>query len=362
MLTMDLKVPRSSRSPDARRCFIAAHASPITLTGMPSFTDRSARSSRPARSFPSARVTRMAAAALGLCLAATACGSSVSVDAAPSGGDAVPEPSTSAPPPMPELPRGGTTIFPQNIVVMYYGSARTPALGVLGEGTPQKAAVRLEKAAAPWGPASGRQVLPAFELITTMAQIDPGKDGDGSEPLTDEEVQAYLDVARKNKMLVVLDFQPGRATFLDQVKMFEKFVVQPDVGIALDPEWKLRKGQRALGQIGSARAAEINEVSAYVSDLVAKNNLPEKILIVHQFQQFQLKDRDKIIDAPGLATIIHIDGFGSRSAKFQTYGLLSSKTPQFVNGFKLFYDEDVKLLTPKRTMAMRPQPELVSYQ
>src|SRR5262249_18711517 len=35
-----------------------------------------------------------------------------------------------------ELPRGGSQIFPRYRVVAYYGAAGTPALGVLGQGSP----------------------------------------------------------------------------------------------------------------------------------------------------------------------------------------------------------------------------------
>lgn len=276
---------------------------------------------------------------------------------------ASPSPTPSpAPPPPPELPRGGRTIFPANFVVMHYGTAGTGALGVLGEGTPEQAAVRLEAAAAPFGVASGRPVLPAFEFITTVASDKPDDDGDYSVAVDPSLVQKYYDVARANKMLFVMDFQPGRADFLDQVKRYESFLRQPDVGIALDPEWKLTPTQRPNRQVGTTTAAPVNAVSDYLARLVAENNLPEKLFIVHQFQKRQIPDRAAIVDRPGLATVLHVDGFGTQADKFATYAVLASTTGQFVNGFKLFLDEDTDLLTPAEVVAMRPMPELVSYQ
>ena len=262
----------------------------------------------------------------------------------------------------PELPRGGTSIFPDHTVVMYYGTAGTGALGVLGETSPQEAAERLEEAAAPFGKAAGTKVLPAFELITTVASSSAGKDGDYSDMLDGDAVQEYIDAARENDMLVVLDFQPGRAEFLDQVKQYEEYLVQPEVGVALDPEWKLKADQVPLEQIGVSRAAPINEVSQYLSDLVVDNGLPEKIFLVHQFKTYMLPDREKIVDREGLATVLHVDGFGSQEAKFQTYDILASRDGQFVNALKLFYDEDVDLLTPAEAMKIKPRPMLISYQ
>lgn len=270
-------------------------------------------------------------------------------------------------PPVPYLPRGGHRIFPDHMVVMAYGTAGTGALGLLGEVSPQEAARRLETGSVQWAKASGRPVLPAFELITTVAQRAPGADGAYSAGLAPADVQRYLDAARAAKMLLVLDFQPGRAEVLAQVKRYEQFFVQPEVGIALDPEWVLRPGQRPGRQIGSLSAAEVNAVSGYLSDLVVRHRLPEKVFMVHQFKQYMLPDRSAIVDRFGLATVFHVDGFGPRHSKRETYSLLASPDGRIpgglvVNGFKLFLDEDVDLMTAADVMALRPRPELVSYQ
>lgn len=270
---------------------------------------------------------------------------------------------TPTPEPPPELPRGGRTIFPGNVVVAYYGVPQGSGdLGILGQGTPDEQAAALEEAAAPFAVAAGRPVLPAFELITTVAQTASGTDGDFSEPLAVEQVQTYLDAARRAKMLLILDLQPGRASFLDQAKLFEQFLVEPDVGLALDPEWKLTADQRPLRQIGRTSAAAINEVSAYLQGLVDENDLPQKIMMVHQFKSFSIPDREQVISRPGLATVLHVDGFGSQGAKKDTYDVLAAKGGELINGFKLFLDEDTNLLTPAETMAIVPQPDLVTYQ
>ncbi len=285
-----------------------------------------------------------------------------------------PSPSTSpspSPSPSPaalaQLPRGGRTIFPRHTVVMAYGAASTPGLGMLGEVPPDQAAARLLAGAVPFQPASGRPVLPAFELITTVAQRSPGADGAYSGYVSDADVQRYLDAARKAKMLLVLDFQPGRADVLAQVKRYERFLLEPEVGVALDPEWVLQPGQRPGRQIGTMDAATVNRVSSYLGNLTVKAALPEKLFIVHQFKTRMLPDRQAIVARPGLALVFHIDGFGSRRDKRATYDLLSvkdGKAPggQAHNGFKLFLDEDIDLMTPAETMALVPRPELVSYQ
>jgi len=313
-------------------------------------------------------VLRRSLAALLLCLS-TACAASTTPEPVAAERSASPTATPSpTPKPVPYLPRGGHGVFQYGrMVVMAYGTADTPVLGVLGEGPPDEAAQRLEELAQRWEQAGSPPVLPAFELITSVAQRAPGPDGRYSTGLTHEQVQRYLDAARRARMLLVLDFQPGRANVLDQVKHYEEFLLQPEVGIAIDPEWVLKEGQRPGRQIGSLDAATINAVSAYLSNLVRTHRLPEKVFLVHQFKTYMLPDREKIVDRFGLATVFHVDGFGPRHAKRETYDLLSSKDGvipggRVHNGYKLFIDEDVPLQEPAEVLAIRPRPELVSYQ
>lgn len=261
-----------------------------------------------------------------------------------------------------ELPRGGRSIFPTYEVVAHYGTATTAVLGVLGEGTPDQAGRNLLAAAEPFGKASGRRILPAFELIVSVAQRSPGDDGDYSAYIPDADIERYLAAARRIKALVLLDLQPGLADPLAQAQHFEKFLREPDVGLALDPEWKLYGDQKPGRQIGTLDAASVNRVSAWLGELTARLDLPEKLFVLHQFQQRMLPDRDAIVVRPGLATVVHVDGFGTRGGKLETYAAVADTTGRLRNGFKLFLDEDVDLMSPAEVMALTPQPDLITYQ
>jgi len=259
----------------------------------------------------------------------------------------------------PQLPLGGTKIFPKYRVVAYYGTAGNKALGVLGEGSPDKMLPKLRGAAK--GFAGDRKIQVAYELIASVAQGSPGADGDYSKMVDLGKIQRYVDQARRNKVLVILDLQPGRGDFLPQARALERFLTQPHVGLALDPEWRMAKDKVPGRTIGSARAAEINRVSAYVSGLVKQHDLPEKLFVLHQFRGSMLPDVQKIKKQPGLAMVQHIDGFGSRAAKTATWNRLR-RPQQFHLGYKLFYDEDVKRYRPADVLKFKPVPELISYQ
>src|SRR5680860_716572 len=107
-----------------------------------------------------------------------------------------------------ELPLGGRTIFPEHLLVAYYGTAGSGALGVLGEGTPDRVTKRLRQAAKPFN-ASGRTVQIVYELIVTIVDAHPGADGDYNHDIARADVERYIKAAHRNKELLVLDLQPG---------------------------------------------------------------------------------------------------------------------------------------------------------
>jgi hypothetical protein len=113
--------------------------------------------------------------------------------------------------------------------------------------------------------------------------------------------------------------------------------------------------------IGWVHADEVNEVSAYLADIVAEDDLPEKVFIVHQFRHDMIRERHRIVDRDGLAVTIHADGFGGREIKRRTYNELSVDPPLF-NGFKLFYEQDTDLFQPADVLGFAPVPDYVSYQ
>ena len=257
----------------------------------------------------------------------------------------------------------GQTMFPDHRVVALYGTQRSARLGVLGEQPPAEAAARLAEVAAPWR-AGDLPVLPAFELIATLATGTPEDRGVYNIRSSPEFVQEYLDVARRHGYYLILDIQPGQSDFLTEAKYYEEFLRQPDVGIALDPEWRTPAPDRPRGGfVGQVDAAEVNQVIDYVAQLVDEEDLPEKLVIVHQFQDRMITNRDLLVERPGVALTIHMDGFGSRAEKLNSYDIVRAEPPLDM-GLKLFYDEDIDLLDAADVLGglFDPVPVLVTYQ
>ena len=280
-------------------------------------------------------------------------------------------PATASPPPLSaapartaELPGGGTRIFEGKTYVALYGHPGSRALGVLGEQGTAATIKRAKKAAASYRPHTDRSVVPALEIIATIASRSAGSDGDFSAESSVAKLRPLVDAAGRAGTYVVLDLQPGRSTFLSQAKRYRELLLEPHVGLALDPEWRLKRGQRHLKQIGSVRASEINDVVDWLADLTRDAGLPQKMLLLHQFRTSMITNRSSLdTSRDELAMVIQMDGLGSQPAKRSTWRALRRNAPDGIAfGWKNFIDEDRPMLGPKATMAIKPEPRWVSFQ
>ncbi|MDP9433070.1 MAG: hypothetical protein M3P91_10265 [Actinomycetota bacterium] len=263
-----------------------------------------------------------------------------------------------------QLPGGGQLVLPGKRYIALYGYPNSAALGVLGEQAMEETFVRARKVAAEYEPHSDLPVIPTLEIITTVASASAGGDGDYSSESEVSDLTPWVDAAAKAGIYVVLDLQPGTTDFLTQAKLYEPLLTRPNVGLALDPEWRLKPGQRHMRQIGSVSAQEVNAVADWLAELTARHQLPQKMLLLHQFKLSMLADRQSIdMSRAELALVVQMDGHGPTSVKFDTWDALrAGAQPEFFFGWKNFYDEDMPTLTPAQTMAVRPTPWFVSYQ
>ncbi|WP_164477846.1 hypothetical protein [Nocardioides pantholopis] len=274
--------------------------------------------------------------------------------------DDAPDAAPEAPGPT-TLPHGGRRVFEDGrFLVAYYGTAGSGALGVLGEDRPAVMDRRLRRTAAAYA-RPGRPVQPVYELIVTIADRAPGRDGDYNHDLARAEVRRYLRAAHRHGALLLLDIQPGRADFLQVAKRWAWALRDPYVGLALDPEWRMPRGTDPGQVIGHVRAAEVNRTSAWLARLVRRHDLPEKLFVLHQFRTAMLPDIERIRQRPGLAAVQHVDGFGTRTEKMATFRAVA-RPRQFRLGMKVFYDEDVRRMGAPAVHRIRPRVGFVSYQ
>jgi hypothetical protein len=259
-----------------------------------------------------------------------------------------------------ELPRGGRTVFPRYRLVAYYGTAGTAGLGVLGSAPPDQITRRLGAVARQFR-MPGREIQIVYELIVAVADRSPGRDRNFSHYIDDAQVRSYINAARRHKALLVLDVQPGRASFLPMVRHFAWALKYPFVGLALDPEWRMHHSQLPGHTIGSVDGAEVNQVADYVAGLTRARHLPQKVFVVHQFRTSMVTGITRIRSHPELAMVQHVDGFGTRQQKLATYHRVERRQ-QFRLGLKLFYREDIHRFSPHDVQRIHPRPDFISYQ
>jgi hypothetical protein len=252
-----------------------------------------------------------------------------------------------------------TDVLPDNRVVAFYGA---PQMGqtILGMRRPPAAARKLAAQSAPYADLGDRPVVGAFDLVAVFATAAGGPDNRYRTRQDPQVIEIYLEQARAVDARLMLDIQPGRSTFARELDVLGDWVVQPDVDVAIDPEWNV--GRRGIpGRTeGKVTAKEVNAVSKKLAAIVKANDLPPKLLVVHQFRRGSIRQRSRIRSRSGVQIVLNFDGIGSPGPKEAGYGALSE--PPLFNGFSLFYSRDTPLMKPAAVLGLDPVPDFLLYQ
>jgi hypothetical protein len=167
--------------------------------------------------------------------------------------------------------------------------------------------------------------------------------------------------------LVFLDIQVGLSNVETEVPLLEKYLAMPNVELSLDPEFDMHNGEVPGTVIGTMDASDINWAANYLANIVAANNLPPKILVVHRFTDAMVTNTDEIKPLPQVQIVMDMDGFGFPAKKINTYEQVIVPYPVQFTGFKLFFKNDAKgplgaLMTPEQVLQLSPQPSYIQYQ
>lgn len=251
-----------------------------------------------------------------------------------------------------------------NRLVSYYGHPWSDQMGVLGEyQEPQQMINALKEQAAEYTAIDpDRPAIPTIELIASVAQPTPGPDGLYLNRTPPEVIEEYAQLAEANDALLLLDVQIGYSTVAAEVEALRPFLERPYVHLAIDPEYDMAPGEVPGQQFGSTPAWEIKDAAETLSTIVQENNLPPKVMVVHQFRYDMITNKAALTPTPNVQTVLHADGFGAPATKINKYNLLVRDEPIQYGGFKLFYSQDTPLMTPQDVLALNPPPAVISYQ
>ncbi|WP_347548902.1 hypothetical protein ABFG93_15400 [Pseudalkalibacillus hwajinpoensis] len=248
-------------------------------------------------------------------------------------------------------------------LVAYYGQPNSTKMGILGEMEPDALMAKLKEQTQAYSDADpSHPAIPTIELITTIAQRDPGPNGLYYHMTSEEDIDEYAKLAKENNALLMLDVQLGRDTALHQVQLLEKWLKLPYVHVAIDTEFHVDEGQTPGVDLGNVDGSEIQEAVEYVSEFVEENDLPDKIILVHQFTDHAVTNKHKIKPTDNVEVALNFDGYGDYATKMSLYRKFVRDEAVQYGGFKIFYNKDEPVLTPSEVLQLDPNPAIINYQ
>lgn len=256
-------------------------------------------------------------------------------------------------------------ILTDHRLVSYYGHPLSGQMGVLGRyEDPQNMMADLKEQAAAYTELTPqRPAVPTIELIASVAQGSPGEDGLYLRRTSRETIEKYAEVAERNDALLLLDIQIGYSTIAKEIEAIKPFLKRPYVHLAIDCEWNMAPGQIPGQTFGQCSAGNIMDAADTLSKIVEENDLPPKVLVIHQFRSDMIVNKEALEPTKNVEMVIHADGFGLRKNKLSKYKLLVKNQPVQYGGFKLFYYQDVNMLSPEEILRkLDPNPVVISYQ
>ena len=248
-------------------------------------------------------------------------------------------------------------------IVSYYGNPYTADMGILGATDLETVAGLLEEHAARYDRLNGaRTVIPALHLVYAVAQHHPTDNGLYLQYVDDTDVRRLLALTAERGLLLFLDLQIGLSTAEAELKKVLPYLRYPHVHLAIDPEFAVASPEVPGLDLGSLRAADINRVQAALQELVERERLPPKLLIVHQFTDSMLPDGEAIQRYPDVELIIDMDGFGPADIKRVKYQRYASRPYASHAAIKLFFQHDPDLMSEEDVLSLEPWPAVIIYQ
>jgi hypothetical protein len=245
--------------------------------------------------------------------------------------------------------------------VSFYGTTG-PGLGILGRHSISDTLKMLNDQVQPYRELDPCvEIVPAFHIVVTVADANPGEDGDYNHRMDHEDVQTWIDSIHSAGGIAILDIQIARSTLTTELNYVEPLLRQTGVHLAIDPEFIVGEGEVPGTNLGSIDGEAINQAQAWLNTL-AEQVGENKILVIHQFDDRMATNKDVVQDYPLVDLVWDADGFGGPGAKVGDYHQYRDEAGFEYGGLKIFYNYDSPVLTPGQVMALDPPPAYIIYQ
>ncbi len=277
-----------------------------------------------------------------------------------------------APPPLAIAPGNPTPYLSQFRLIGFYGSPEGRGLGILGNQFRNETVRMIRGIIQEYQSyaTDSRYHMPLFHMITTVAKacVEPHLPNCTTHVNTDL-IYDWIVTAENNNAAIILDIQAGRGSLLEEFNRVREFLYFPHVHLAIDPEFRMNDEQIPNQQIGQMDAADINMIQAEMNQIALELGV-NRVLVIHQFKDSMLTNKQDIINYPHVELVINGDGYGPPGPKIRNY-LQYANEPGFeYGGFKIFTDQiddqliyDVPFMLPQQVMTvLEPQPAIIMFQ
>jgi hypothetical protein len=195
-----------------------------------------------------------------------------------------------------------------------------------------------------------------------MAMDHPTDNGLYLRYLDDWSVQRYLNVAKEHDVELILDLQIGRGNIAEEVRKIERFLLDPRVHVAIDPEYAVGPYGAPIVTPGRISGHEINEVQDYLQALTEQHGLPPKLLIIHQYIDDTVTEGEATRIVPSVDLVLNMDAFGPIDAKREKYHYFAAQPYAQHKSYNIFLKQDERVLSESEVLQLTPQPDMVFYQ
>lgn len=278
---------------------------------------------------------------------------------------------TETPQPPPRIPLPELNLVPGSpqpylsrfTLLSYYGTPQGPSLGILGAQPRYFTNFALRNLREEYRPyvSSEKFIIPTYHIISTVADAWPGADENYNHWLDWGIIQDWIASADEQGFAVVVDIQPGRADLNEEFERVWGLLYNPHVHLAIDPEFLMYDNEVPGQQLGQISAEQINAIQARMNGIGFEIGL-NRVLILHQFEDEMILNKEQIQNFPFVELVIDADGFGSAGTKIRDYNQYAAEPGFEYGGFKLFYDWDSPVMTPDQVMDLSPEPAVIIYQ
>lgn len=266
------------------------------------------------------------------------------------------------PPPRPPVnaqPGNPTGYLSKYQMITFYGSPWGRALGILGNFPRKEMTRHLYGVVAQYQPLDSRHAMCTWHMVTTVANVNPPEYRHVVEEST---IEVWVGSMETYECGIILDIQPGRITIQEEFDRIRRFLYHPHVHLAIDPEFDMEEGQVPNIHVGQTPAEDINWVQNELEKIAMEIGV-NKVLLIHQFKDSMLPDKQNIQDYPHVEMIINSDGTYDTDIKIYNYQQYSNEPAYEFGGIKLFYVYDDWLMTPEQVMRLGPpKPSVIIYQ